>query len=364
MIKPNTRQALVLTHVEEGESVVVSGPARSGKTALSHLLWETFERVALLTANRAEAERTGLGYAPRWSGRTRRWRAADVVVIDEAHLLNRDQLDRLDQEAKTARNNQTAPFGGAAVVLLVDRYQCSKRRYSLDRSEAYRAIPHRVRLSSVFGVHAPTAKKLFRWRRGKLDLMEARREHALSMVPCRLTTPHGAALMNSSVFQKLNPVVVRAFAALTESSLEDPTSTTEVVTTIDACFPYQTILTLCVGARVVLLCDYDLSRGLRAGLKGTITAFTEDLPFVFFENSVGEVIERVSWSVPRHPAVHRLQVPLRLAWAVSYMDVPAHSLTAVTFDPADFHQRELYCALSRCADLESVRFISACPPPV
>ncbi len=364
MITPNERQATVLHLVEEGESVSVSGPARSGKTALAYLLWSVFERAVLLTADRAEAERTGMGYAPKWSGRGRRWRNADVVIVDDAHLLSSDQLDRMDQEAKAARTSKK-PFGGAVLVLLLDRYMCGTKRFTIDRAEAYRTIPHTVKLASVFGVKRDTAKKLFAWRRGRLDLLPTPSQHPQGVVPCRLTTSCGAALMNSSVMQKMSPLMTRAYAALTESSLDDPDATTQAVSIIDSCFPYQTVLTLCTGARVVLLCDYDRGRGLVAGMKGTITSFTEaGLPMVFFENSKVEEIDRVSWSVPRHPAVHRLQIPLKLGWAVAYTDVPTNSLTHVTIDPIDFRPREMYSVLTRCTDLSTVCFTAPCPPPV
>ena len=137
-------QALALEIMEEGESVLLTGPAGSGKT---YVLNEFIRRAKKLHKTVAVTATTGLAATHlggntihSWSGigvleelpkkfyegltksKIDNLTKTDILIIDEISMLHDYRLDMIDTLLRGARKNDI-PFGGVQVILCGDFFQ-------------------------------------------------------------------------------------------------------------------------------------------------------------------------------------------------------------------------------------------------
>jgi uracil-DNA glycosylase len=130
-----------------------------------------------------------------------------------------------------------------------------------------------------------------------------------------------------------------------------------VVRKLDADANYMPHLELCVGCQVMLLKNQDVELGLVNGSRGVVVGFTGQRdPIVQFLRGDPIIIGPHNWQSNECPAVHRSQLPLRVAYAITI-----HKSQGVTLDCAlvdigssTFEFGQAYVALSRVRDLESL----------
>ena len=125
------------------------------------------------------------------------------------------------------------------------------------------------------------------------------------------------------------------------------------------------IITLKVGAQVVLLRNLDFSRALVNGSRGIVVDFvaSEDLPcvpLVRFANGQVLPIAQAEWKMESGKVVtcSRRQIPLALCWASSVHKAQGASLDKVEMRLASvFEDGQAYTALSRCTSLEGLSLL-------
>ena len=116
-------------------------------------------------------------------------------------------------------------------------------------------------------------------------------------------------------------------------------------------------LTLKIGARVMLLQNIDVERGLVNGSCGTVIDLDNFLIEVKFDNGIRHIFEKNTFELEYNgfPKTKRTQYPLMLAWAVSI-----HKSQGCTFDNVfiDFKRiftfGQAYVALSRVKTLDGL----------
>ena len=124
-------------------------------------------------------------------------------------------------------------------------------------------------------------------------------------------------------------------------------------------------LTVCVGARVMLLQNLDIQSGLINGSRGTITAVLPDLPALEIRFDCQSQSDRpflltrhrsVEYTLSSGKSIFMFQFPIKPCWAVTAHKAQGQSLNRVAIDISDtaFAHGSLYVALSRVRTLDSI----------
>ena len=134
----------------------------------------------------------------------------------------------------------------------------------------------------------------------------------------------------------------------------------EVLANHDKDAPYDTALTLKVGAQVMLNYNVAVEEGLVNGSRGVVRRFIdmegEMVPVVRFMNGTDVAIERAKWELDNYKGVFRTQIPLRLAYACTIHRAQGATLDCALIDIGTnvFEFGQAYVALSRVKSLDSL----------
>lgn len=122
--------------------------------------------------------------------------------------------------------------------------------------------------------------------------------------------------------------------------------------------PCSKSLTLGVGVRVMTICN---DKKIKNGMLGTVKILANDKVVVKFDNSKTVTIKRKTFELENGTSY--TQFPLILAYAIT-----VHRAQGSTFEHVAimcdgyFEAGQLYCALSRCPNLDSMTFIGDLKP--
>jgi len=120
-------------------------------------------------------------------------------------------------------------------------------------------------------------------------------------------------------------------------------------------------LELALGAQVMLIANLDLEKGLANGSRGVIVRFEEEIPLVKFMNGLTRYISYHSWDIEENEKklMSFSQIPLKLAWALSFHKAQGIQLDCVEIDLDDvFEHGQAYVALSRVKTLQGLSIVS------
>jgi ATP-dependent DNA helicase PIF1 len=117
-------------------------------------------------------------------------------------------------------------------------------------------------------------------------------------------------------------------------------------------------LKLCEGARVMLVKNTDVERGLVNGAVGTVIRFEKvtGYPIVRFDNELTITIKPIEWELELGGVkVKSIQIPLMLSWASTIHKCQSLTLDRAVMDLSDcFTDGMVYVALSRVRRLKDV----------
>lgn len=117
-------------------------------------------------------------------------------------------------------------------------------------------------------------------------------------------------------------------------------------------------LTLCEGARVMLVKNTDVERGLVNGAVGSVIQFEKvtGYPIVRFDNGITSTIKPIEWELEIGGVkVKSIQIPLMLAWSITIHKSQSLTLDSAVMDLADcFTDGMVYVALSRVRKLADI----------
>ncbi|TFJ84312.1 hypothetical protein NSK_004303 [Nannochloropsis salina CCMP1776] len=388
----------------EGHNVYYSGRAGSGKT---HLLRAIIDRApagkTFVTASTGIAAVNvggttlhsfagiGLGDDPlevlkERAGKNRtaaaNWAAVEVLIVDEVSMLHGSLLSKLNEIAKHVKNQPHRPFGGVQLIFTGDFFQLppvSRGRRAGDHDYAFL---HPV-WKELFGpescyeltrVFRQAEKPLVallndvRYGRASAESIALLQELSRDLKPPPGIEPTLLFATNNRV-DEMNQQKLGLLAGAEEHVFQATDSGVEpFLGQLRKNCLAESRLRLRIGAQVMLLKNVNANLGLVNGAKGRVTSFTNDeehLPIVEFASGMQYSIAQEEWAIEvseRGRTVKkavRLQVPLKLGWAITIHKSQGMGLEWLECKLDDvFEDGQAYVALSRAVKLEGLRVLT------
>ena len=330
-------------------------------------------------------------------------REIDVLVIDEASMLDPDALDVINAQLRTARNPE--PWGGVQVILCGDLCQLppiSKTGFLFDSPCFWEGVQEMWDLKEIFRQSDPVFCGILQRMRFGLNtpediLMLKSREHAVLESPTRLFSKNnGVDGVNTFHINELtSPVVTMDCVQGVVVKVKHPSGKQlELLQSqgakILSDLHLPSTMHLKIGAVVMLASNLDVSNGYSNGARGTIIGFkcgdekydvegmktrTDErfrypawnLPVVEFANGKKMQIPYVKWerAIPGLGEAFVWHMPLRLAWATSIHRSQGQTLNNVSISLDDvFESGQAYVAISRARSLEGLVFSAFDPKAI
>ena len=390
-LSPEQREAYI--SIRNGENIFLTGPGGTGKSYLIGLLKQTIPDIAITAMTGCAAlllghgARTihswagiGLGTEPvdRIISRLRfiktmssGWRKSSALVIDEVSMMTPEILELLDEVGQRIRNSPL-PFGGLQLIFVGDFLQLppvtkgEESRFAFQSPTWHRCIKKTIQLKRIFrqkdaifqkildeariGALSPESLEILKSRRG-LDYSQeliqptilSSRKTEVEMINARsLATLEGEA---------------HTYTITTKGNGNPSSKVKTIVERMDRDGSYVTELILKLGAQVMLLKNLSQEEGLVNGSRGVVVGFSlSGKPIVRFRNGTTKTIKEESWKSDTEAPVERIQIPLRLAYAITIHKSQGSTLDCALIDvgPNIFEYGQAYVALSRAKSLDSL----------
>jgi len=391
-------QQLVAHRVLRGESLFLTGAAGTGKSFLLRFLIQELKdrhpgqigvtaptgiasaNIGGQTIHSFAGVGLGLGSPQRLLAKVRknraavqRWKKLHVLIVDEVSMLDAALFEALEIVAATIRGirdgKRFAVFGNIQLLMCGDFLQlppvhvsgtpekqfCFQSpvwtRCGLDRGVV--SLLETVRQAS----DSSFAQILGEVREGVLTVraqsMLACCHVDLKPLPNDGITPTKLYCLNKNVDAENNtqlaklPDVSRSFRAVdTFDGVSNPSQHQILQAMIDKVMPAE--VTLKIRAQVILIKNKPALK-LVNGSRGVVESFRDDYPVVRFDNGCSARIgqETAVQSTFSH-SITRLQVPLKLGWALTVHKAQGMNLSRAELQVDDaFEPGQVYVALSR-----------------
>lgn len=298
---------------------------------------------------------------------TRRVNSARVLVIDEISMLSGPMLNMVNQVCKEIKKNQE-PFGGLQVILVGDFFQLppivdegkdpqfaftSTAWKELKPLMCYLEEQHRQEDSGFLSVLSAIRSGTL--EQDHMNAISERIQDDFSDTEATRLFTHNADVdrLNDDALAA-TPGEVRTFV------MESAGSKTLVASLIRGCISPE-VLPLKIGARV--MCTKNNPReGYVNGTLGTVIAFDRSTGYPVIETRGGDHItmEPMEWMVEENGKIRAkiIQVPLRLAWAITIHKSQGMSMDEAVIDLGSaFTYGQGYVALSRVRTLKGIQLI-------
>jgi len=381
------RQAQALTLMLDGQSVFLTGAPGAGKTYVLNQFIKRAEaagkRVAVTASTGIAATHIGGTTIHSWSGlgirehlgpSGRQWLAAndrlrkrynsvDALVIDEISMLHGVRLDMINEACKLLRESEE-PFGGLQVILVGDLFQLPPVNRLSDLIDFAHTSAAWEELNPLICYiteqhrqsNDPLLDLLTAMRSGEFDTMhiEALQSRQGQQPPTdqpvtRLYTHNiDVEAINQRHLQNLQGES-KTFAMQSKGTVAKVEQLTKSVLAPEE-------LTLKVGAEVMFVTN-DFAKGFYNGSRGKVLGFKDSLPIVQLNEGRIIKVEPHSWSLVEddRKRAEVVQLPLRLAWAITIHKSQGMSLDAAEIDLSkSFTPGMGYVALSRVRSLDGV----------
>lgn len=382
------RQRQALRVMLSGASVFLTGPPGAGKTYVLNDFIKRAQRhnktVAVTASTGIAATHIGGTTIHSWSGLgikdhlsdwdrdrlqstdrlVKRYNAADVLVIDEVSMLHGKRLDMVNETCKLMRKSQ-APFGGLQVILVGDLFQLPP----VNRGGELVDFAH---TSAAWQELAPQICYLTEQHRqlndGLLDLLNAMRKGEVddfheAMLRERLEAepeedePVTRLYTHNIDVESINQKHLDALDSDIKSfAMETRGAAPKVEQLIKSVLAPQN-LELKKGAEVMFVAN-NYGSGFVNGSRGRVVGFKDDLPMVELVGSNRILrVEKHSWALEEdgNKRAEVVQLPLRLAWAITIHKSQGMSLDAAEIDLSrSFTPGMGYVALSRVRSIDGV----------
>lgn len=382
------RQLQALRVMTEGKSVFLTGAPGAGKTYVLNrfikLAKASGRRVAVTASTGIAATHIGGTTIHSWSGLgikdnltqwdieklkgsakyLTRYNATDVLVIDEVSMLHGKRLDMVNMTAKALREND-APFGGLQVVLVGDLFQLppvsrgSEQADFIQASAAWAELqPYVCYLTEQHRVSEGDSllDLLGAMRRGDVnELHEEALRDRLGRVPNDGVVVTKLYAHNADV-DSINDQHLKALStdAVTVGMTGRGAAAKREQLMKSVLAPQR--LELKRGAEVMFVAN-NFGLGYVNGTRGTVIDFVGETPVVVTAQGREIKVEPHSWKMEEDGRViaEVVQLPLRLAWAITIHKSQGMSLDAAEIDLSrSFTPGMGYVALSRVRSMDGL----------
>lgn len=373
--------------LNKGENIFLTGAAGSGKTyVLNQFIFDCAQKgkEVAVTASTGIASThmqgltihswSGIGIKDRLSppeldrmklneNLLRRYQKTDVLIIDEISMISAQLLDLINTVAMHLREN-TRPFGGMQVVFCGDFFQLppisrdNTARFAFEASAWHQANPMICYLEANYRqqedelvtiLNAIRANKVTTQHH---DLLKERMEVLIDDTyrPTKLFT-HNADV------DKMNLLHLQQIEDDVKTFKMDGVGDKRMVETIKRGCLAPEELHLKIGA-IVMFVKNGFAQGYVNGTLGEVIDYSDEgFPIVQLADGKEITAFPDSWSVKdgEELIAEIMQVPLRLAWAITVHKSQGMSLDAAEIDLSKcFLPGMGYVALSRVRTLEGL----------
>lgn len=307
--------------------------------------------------------------------KSRLWCEMDILVIDEISMMQPELFDKIEEIARMIRRSEK-PFGGVQLLISGDFCQlpcvgnpnfCFEAfawSQCIDRTFYFRKIFRQVDptfqniLDEIrMGIVTPETKKFLSSR------IDAKLFEGLDITPTLLFSKNDR--VDSYNAQKLEELAVETDPVFYDYECRKiPVKTTAPDVIRRVSLLAQSIsnpISLCVGAQVMLICNFDLERKLANGSRGVVVDFsTTNFPIVKFTNGYTATIGSHTWEFEDNgrKVLAVKHIPLKLAYATSIHKSQGLTLDCLVVDLNNiFEFGQAYCALSRASSIEGLSIV-------
>lgn len=284
-----------------------------------------------------------------------RWRICRVLIVDEISMISAELWDKLEEIARRVRG-LPAPFGGIKLVVTGDFAQLPpvRARFAFEATSWNRCFDCTFCLRTI---HRQASDAVFCRVLDELRMGRVSETSAMILWECvGRALPAGDIKVSSlfahraDVWQENERELIRLPR---ETAHTYRASDTGLVVLLE---PMQVpkVLTLRVGAQVMLVKNVDVEGGLSNGSRGVVTSLGPDYAVVLFENGRIVTVTHVVCDVVsgRKVVASRTQIPLILAWALTVHKAQGSTLERARVNlEGSFERGQVYVALSRAKTL-------------
>lgn len=390
-IKLSKSQQKAYTLYSKGENVLILGSAGVGKSVLIKYIKENTNKIMYITATTGIAAYnisgmtihsyigfgTGdgdLNYNIRKVMRNKeavsRIRNTEVLIIDEISMLSAELFEKMNEIVKVVRKSNKL-FGGIQLVLTGDFFQLLP--VFKDKEDTRLLIESNTFLDNFTQNNTIQLTKNYRQQNDEnyAELLTHLRkgeytETDIELLKTRLNlnTPETAIKLVplNRLANKINETELNKIKEPTRNFI--PNFTKEnckyLKSELERQFKAKNldVLKLKTGARVMLVKNLDVEKGLINGSLGTIKSFQNNKPNVLFDNGIEQLIEKHKWEIEDTETSKKceaMQLPLILAYAITIHKSQSLSLEEACVSLSNcFCDHQVYVALSRVKSINGL----------
>ncbi len=403
----NVKQKKFFDHLFNGENMLLTGPAGTGK---SYCIKALFDFVSSKNIFVGKAALTGVAALNiggvtihSWAGlgladedipsivknarmkkkAVSRIQNTGILFIDEISMASADLLEKLDAVLKNIRFSPK-PFGGMQMIFSGDFLQLppvskgygKKLDFAFQSKAWAQANINTIELDKLIrqDENSEFAKLLQKIRFGD--------DNDLSLLATRVNAELNTEIDPIKIFCKninvdeYNHKQYKKLDGQEQVYYAKDTGDLRYQQYFDRNCPAPTILKLKKGTQVMLLVNVDVEGGLVNGAIGVVDAFSPMGPIVKFSNGQRAIIDNNKWEIKEQEldltgnmrykiVANRIQVPLKLAWATSVHKQQGSTLDYAKIDLSEaFEFGQVYVALSRVKTLEGLSLTDFSPDRV
>lgn len=294
----------------------------------------------------------------------KRYLNTDVLVIDEVSMLHGQRLDMVNEACKLLRGSD-APFGGLQVILVGDLFQLppvSRGNGPVDfvhTSAAWQELNPKICYLSE--QHRQAGDRLLdvleAMRRGEIETWHTETlQERLGKQPAA-DTPVTRLYAHNIDVDSINERHLRSLKSEEMHFAMETRGPASKVEQLTRSLLAPETLVLKKGAEVMFVAN-NFAAGFVNGSRGRVLEFRDNLPIVQLMSDGRAIkVDRHSWALTEDgkKRAEVVQLPLRLAWAITIHKSQGMSLDAAEIDLGkSFTPGMGYVALSRVRTLDGV----------